>query len=298
MTTLRPYAGIRDLPTVIELLIECQIAGYVDMEFRSIELRMFLNDPVLDTQRRTLLIEDNATLLAFGVLWGGRFLGTLVKPTARGTQEPRLVAWATEQASAQGLERVGALCRDDDTFGVNLLRGMGFTTLDTELRMSRRLAVPLPEPLLPAGFSIRLLDPARELDDWLALYATTIGAREHILRKWRAYRADPDYRRDLDLVAVDADGRLAGACTCTIAREEMERLPLKEGRTEPIMVRADCQGHGLGTPLIISGLHALCERGMDVASLTTESDNPRAHKLYQSLGFRTRFHALWMERAI
>ena len=53
-------------------------------------------------------------------------------------------------------------------------------------------------------------------------------------------------------------------------------------------------GQGLGTALVLSGLHALRRYGVNRAALTTEADNSRAHKLYQALGYRTQYHGLWM----
>lgn len=297
MTTLRPYAGPDDLPALLDLLIECQAGGYVDMEFRSIELRIWLKNNVHRLSDWTILVEGERTILGFGLLYNGRTLGMLVAPSARGQLERRLVEWAAGQVHAQGLNRLGVLCRDDDARGLSLLRGLGFETVEAELRMVRVLDRPLPEPLVPKGISIRPLATSDELDDWLALYAATIGDRPHILDKWRAYRADTDYVNALDLVAVDAAGQLAGVCTCTVARLEVQCLPIPEGRTEPIMVRADCRRLGLGTALVLSGLHALRRYGLHSAALTTEAGNLRAHKLYEAHGYRTRYHGLWMERS-
>ena len=294
--TLRPCAGPVDLPAILDLLIECEAAGYVDMELRSIELRIWLANNAHHLSSWTAIAEVGSKTLGFGLLWGGHTLGLLVHPSARRQLEPRLIDWAAGRAHAQGIDRLGALCRDDDTVGLEVLRSLGFATVETELRMTRELDTPIPEPSVPDGFNIRPLALPHELDEWLALYAATIGDRPHILSKWRAYRADSDYDNALDLVAVDSAGRLAGACTCTVASLETNRLPALEGRTEPVMVRADCQGRGLGTALVVSGLHALRHCGLRTAALTTEADNQRAHKLYAALGYRTRYRALWMDR--
>jgi mycothiol synthase len=296
VTTLRPYAGPVDLPAILDLLIECEAAGYVDMELRSIELRIWLGNNARQLSNWTAIAEDGGSMLGFGLLWGGHTLGLLVHPSARRRLESRLIDWAAGQVRTQGLNRLGALCRDDDPVGLEVLRSLGFATVETELRMTRDLDAPLPEPTVPDGFSIRRLALPHELDEWLALYAATIGDRPHILGKWRAYRADIDYDNALDLVAVDSAGRLAGACTCTLASLEAQRLPVREGRTEPIMVRADCQGRGLGTSLVVTGLRALRQRGLRAAALTTEADNHRAHKLYAALGYHTSYQAVWMDR--
>jgi hypothetical protein len=93
----RPYAGEGDLRSVIELLSACQRAGYVDMEFRSIELRLALRDPTFDRERFIALFErPRGNLLAFAILWRGRFLGMLVHPQARGRLEDEVIRWAVK----------------------------------------------------------------------------------------------------------------------------------------------------------------------------------------------------------
>jgi ribosomal protein S18 acetylase RimI-like enzyme len=277
----RACGGASDLPRVVELLLECAAAGYVDMELRSIELRTLLRSPQLD-RRRTLLIEDDTgSLLAFAILWQGRYLGMLVHPRARGALETRVIGWAAtrmrELAGPTPAPDLWALCRSDDELLRRVYQRGGFELVDTELQ-------------------IRPLDPQRDLDEWLALYAGALGNRPAPLEKWRAYRDDPDYDRELDLVAIGPDGGIAAMCTCTIALAEARRLPVREGRTEPVAVRATDRGLGLGRAIVLAGLHLLRDRGMDVARLTTEPDSEVAHRLYASLGYRHIYEAHWYAR--
>lgn len=300
---LRSYAGDADLARVIDLLLACRRAGYVDMELRSIELRILLRSGYFPVERWTLIVEDEAgEWLAFAMLWQGTHLAMLVHPSVRGRVEGEVLGWAAETVRRDGGAELWALCRDDDRFGCELLEEQGFAVGDTELRMGRSLDLPVPDPIVPQGFRIRGLNPDRELDDWLAMYAETIGEREHALRKWRAIRAEPDYEPGLDLVAVAPDGGLAGACTCIIARVEAEHDRrndrLSVGRTEPIMVRASYRRRGIGSALVLTGLRLLQVRGMDLAMLTTEPDNIAAHRIYESLGYRTLYSARFYRKAL
>jgi ribosomal protein S18 acetylase RimI-like enzyme len=298
----RASRGLADLPRIVDLLLVCASAGYVDMELRSIELRTMLSHPRFDP-RRTLLIEDGTgDLLAFAVLWQGQYLGMLVHPRARGVLEERVVGWAAarvlELAGSAPAPALWALCRSDDDLLRAVYQRGGFEMADTELRLERLLDQPISKPVIPAGFEIRPLDPDRELDEWCALYAGALGDRPAPLEKWRAYRQDADYDHDLDLVAVGPDGSLAAMCTCTIAQAEAHHLQVREGRTEPIAVRAADRGIGLGRAIVLAGLHALRERGMDVARLTTEPDSQVAHHLYASLGYRHIYDAHWYAREV
>lgn len=300
---LRPYAGETDLARVIDLLLECRRAGYVDMELRSIELRMLLRSGHFPVERWTLVVGAPAgEWLAFAMLWRGTHLALLVHPSARGQVEREILGWAAETVREAGGAELWALCRDDDRLGCELLEAQGFTVGDTELRMGRSLDVPAPDPIVPQGFRIRGLDPDRELDDWLRMYAETIGEREHMLRKWRAIRAEPDYEAGLDLVAVAPGGELAGACTCIIARAEAEHDRRHDrmtvGRTEPVMVRAPYRRRGLGSALVTTGLRLLQVRGADVAMLTTEPDNAVAQRIYESLGYRTLYSARFYRKSL
>jgi mycothiol synthase len=289
----RPYAGRRDLPRVLDLLADCEASGLVDMELRSIELRLALENPSLDRARHTLLLAaPDGDLLGFGILWQGHYLGLLVHPRERGRLEERMLAWALDET---GDERLWILCRSDDAVMRAFYERRGFVVADEELRMARDLDRPIPEPAVPAGFTVQPLADD-EIEAWLALYADAFGPRETALRKWRAYRADPDYDRSLDLVAVDRRGELAALGTCTVASLEAARSERPEGRTEPIAVRERDRGRGLGRAMVLSGLRLLRARGMAVAALTTEVDNAGAHRLYRTLSYREIYRARWYAR--
>ena len=300
----RPYSGTSDLSKIFDLLLACQTGGYVDTEFRSIELRIMFGNPSFDAGRLALLLEgDSDMLAAFAVLWQGRYLGMLVRPDQRGRLEDEIIGWATAQVRDTELPggdrpRLAALCRDDDALSRDLYERHGFSLAEVEPRFRRDLSEPLPEPEFPAGFSLRSLDPTRELDDWLAFYRDTLGDRPSILQRWRRARDDADYDPSLDLVAVDRYGKLAAMCYCSIPSFETLRSPVKEGRTEPIAVAAPYRRRGLGRAIVLSGLHLLRSRGMDRVLLTTDAENVPAQRLYESLGYRRLYQACWYAKDV
>lgn len=287
-----------NLPRILDLLLTCEAAGHVDMELHSTGLRLTLTNPAFDVGRYTLPIEEDGRLLGFGVLWRGRVLGMLVHPAARGRLEERMLDWALATVRADGVETLIALCRSDDALTREVYERRGFRLREEELRMGRPLEAPIPSPSLPDGFTLRALDVAHELDAWLGLYADAFGPRESQLRTWRAIRDDPDYDNALDLVIADRDGRLSAACTCSIAAAELAVIRPREGRTEPVMVREDCRGIGLGRAVVVAGLAALRARDIELATLTTEADNAIAHRLYESLGYRLLYTGCWHERVV
>jgi ribosomal protein S18 acetylase RimI-like enzyme len=106
---------------------------------------------------------------------------------------------------------------------------------------------------------------------------------------------DPEYRPDLDLVAVAPDGTLAGFCLCSIGREENARLGRDEGWVDTLGTHPAYRKLGLGRALLLTGLRRLRASGIAVAVLGTGQGNP-AVALYESAGFRVAYHVLWYRR--
>jgi len=94
----------------------------------------------------------------------------------------------------------------------------------------------------------------------------------------------PAYQPELDLVLVDADEQLAGFCIGWFAPQGQDKQP--SGQIEPMGIRADVRGRGLGKALLIECLYRLGNRG--AKSLFVEADNYRdaAFNHYQAVGFQ------------
>jgi mycothiol synthase len=139
------------------------------------------------------------------------------------------------------------------------------------------------ERALPAGFAIRPLGGASEAAAYVALHRATFGS-ENMTIGWRERTLQhPAYRPELDLVLIDAENQLAGFCIGWLAAHGPGGTPA--GQIEPMGVRADLQGQGLGQALLNNCLARLLAAG--ARSLFVETDNYRnaAFKLYQSAGF-------------
>jgi mycothiol synthase len=290
----RPFSDA-GFSRLFDLLTVCSLAGYVDMELLSTNLRLTLTNPDFD-RCNTLLLESDDRLEAFALLWQGRYLGMLARPTQRGRLEGRVLSWAERQIAVSGVQHpLVILCRDDDEVLCGFCEERGYDTFEEELRMGRSLETPLPEFAPPAGIVIRPRRGDAELDAWLALYTESFGPRPAKLRHWRAMRDDPDYQPSLDLVAVASDGRLAGICFCSIAAVEAASADVVEGRTEPVAVARDFQRRGLARALISTGLATLREHGAQFVALTTEIENINAHRLYEELGYCELYRARWYQ---
>lgn len=100
------------------------------------------------------------------------------------------------------------------------------------------------------------------------------------LRQWYASR--PDQSDRLDLAIVD---RASGAVVGEIVLNEVDL----EERTANlrILIGQQWQDHGLGTEAVrLLTAYAITEAGLDEVTLVVLATNPRAHRVYEKVGYR------------
>jgi ribosomal protein S18 acetylase RimI-like enzyme len=147
----------------------------------------------------------------------------------------------------------------------------------------QREALSPPAPAPPEGFRIRPLAGDAEVDAYVSLHRAVFQS-ESMTPEWRRRTLrHPGYRPQLDLALVDGDDRLAGFCIGWFAPRGPHGAPA--GQIEPMGVRTDLRGRGLGASLLAACLARLA--GAGAASIFVETDNFRdaAFQLYTSLGF-------------
>jgi ribosomal protein S18 acetylase RimI-like enzyme len=153
----------------------------------------------------------------------------------------------------------------------------------TKVLLRRKLTL-LPQPKqLAEGFHIRPLNGVTEVDAYVALHRLVFES-ESMTSSWRQRTlVHPQYMPQLDLVLVDNDNRLAGFCIGWFSSFGPERQP--SGQIEPMGIRADVRGKGLGTSLLLECLARLSSLG--ATSVFVEADNYRdaAFNLYTTAGF-------------
>jgi ribosomal protein S18 acetylase RimI-like enzyme len=140
-----------------------------------------------------------------------------------------------------------------------------------------------PPTQLPAGFTIRPLGGAAEVGAYVALHRAAFGS-DSMTEPWRERTlAAPEYRPELDLVAVAPDARLAGFAVCWFADVGLDGR--RSGQFEPVGVHPDFQGQGLGRALMAEGLRRLRAAGAEAVSVETDHQRGAALRLYTSVGF-------------
>jgi len=152
-----------------------------------------------------------------------------------------------------------------------------------EIQHRRSLESPLPEvPIIP-GYTIRALGDGLELLE--RCYASGLGFHGDDTQFARKNRDHPEwyhgiqsaplYRRDLDIVAVAADGSIAAFCTAWF--DDVTRT----GDLEPVATVPAHRKRGLGKAVCLEAMHRLQRMGCKIAFVTGYSE--RANALYFSL---------------
>ncbi len=169
---------------------------------------------------------------------------------------------------------------------------------DEVLHLARALDEPIPQPVLPPGYTIRALDGEVEAPDWVALHQAAFGTLNMTLEHKLAMMGLPDYDPALDLVALAPDGALAAYVVCSLNREEKRQGGRVVGYTDPVGTHPDHQRKGLCRALLLRGLALLEQRGAAEARLGTGSWNEAMRRAAESAGFRVADRSLLYEKVL
>lgn len=288
----RPYAGAADLQAMIGLTAARPAESVADYP-SIVDLQELFGTPGLGLQAR-LWEAAEGRLAGFAFLTstsGGLNMEIAAQATSSdlGTQ---MIIWAEahfretyEGPEGSRILRVG--CRDDDSERIALLERHGFAPVSWHtVTMVRPLDEPVPAPRLPEGFTIRHLAGPQEVDQVVALHRAAFGTTNMTVEQRLAMIHTPEYDQELDLVAVAPDGSLAAYLMCHFSRQENALTGCSEGYTDPVATHPAFQRQGLARALLLTGLRLLKDRGLELAKLSTGSDNISMQETAHSAGFQ------------
>ena len=204
--------------------------------------------------------------------------------------EEEIIALAEERLAAtgkSGRRKVWLWTGSKDEMRQGILTHRGFQRVDEpheqEVMHRRLLDEPLPDAPVVPGYTVRALGDGLELLE--RCYASGLGFHDDDIATARDNRDHPEwyhriqsaplYRRDLDLVAVAADGSIASFCT--IWFDDVSRTAC----FEPVATVPAHRRRGLGKAVMIEGLHRLKRLGAKVAFVSGYSE--AANALYFSV---------------
>ncbi|MFF3399176.1 mycothiol synthase [Streptomyces sp. NPDC002659] len=206
----------------------------------------------------------------------------VVHPGHRGRGHGRALGSALLGASGKRL-RVWA--HGGKSAARHLAQVLGLT-LFRELRQLRRPLGPLdiPEPVFPAGVTVRTFVPGQDDAAWLALNAAAFA---HHPEQGSLTQRDLDDRKaepwfdPKGFFLAERGGELIGFHWTKVHAEE------HLGEVYVVGIRPDAQGGGLGKALTAIGLRHLAAQGLPTAMLYVDADNAAALTVYERLGFTT-----------
>ncbi|MFJ3867140.1 mycothiol synthase [Streptomyces nigra] len=206
----------------------------------------------------------------------------VVHPSHRGHGHGRALGTALLAASGKRL-RVWA--HGGHSAARHLAQVLGLT-LFRELRQMRLplTGVDLPDPVFPAGVTVRTFVPGQDDAAWLAVNAAAFA---HHPEQGSLTQRDLDDRMaepwfdPAGFFLAEREGELVGFHWTKVHAEE--RL----GEVYVLGVRPGVQGGGLGKALTTVGLRYLAAQELPTAMLYVDADNKAAVSVYERLGFTT-----------
>lgn len=294
-----PLTADETVPAMIGLLLAVRPAERVAGYPSPVDLRELL--ALEQVQKNTRLWHDGeGRLIGFALVDHYHNLLFEFEPQHLTPEiESEIIAWGSAciqramQAQGETLT-LDASCHADDAARLAFLERCGFVQQEERsLHMVCPLDQPLPAPQIPEGFTVRHVTGEEEVEALVALHRAAFGTENMTVEERLAMMHAPEYDAALDLVAVSADGRLAAYCMCSISEEENARTGRNESYTDPVATHPDFQRRGLARALLLTGLHALQQRGVENAVLGTSSENAAMQRTAEAVGFRVQSTTLW-----
>lgn len=291
-----------DLPALVRLINEADRvdgAGFATTE-AALEHRLVM--PNCAPRDAVYLAEQDGTLIGWAMTWV-RHEESLDRITASGIVHPgyrrRGIGTALMrrvQEAGQGLRGVKPAFLE--MFVRERVNGAAELALSLDMQPVRYFFYMechdlqhLPAPLLPAGLRLRSYVPDQDGEPFVAAYNDGFsdhwGYAQHTLDDERHRVSAPGFRAEDNLVATDADGRIAGLCIVLVPLMDEDALRRNPPLIDDLAVTHAQRRRGLGRALLLASMRRIRDLGFPAAALAVDADNPnKALCLYKSVGFQ------------
>lgn len=293
------YQGLRDQERMLAL-----VRAHPQDNFHIIDLPYRFSSWAFDNPANVGLWEDDqGELLAWAVLqtpfWA---IDYAYHPAAPATMDAQILAWADQRAQANLGSTFGRPMWfinvfDWQTTRQQELAAQGFFSVAdwsenswTKVLLHHQRDHVLPTEALPTGYKLRPLAGVQEAAAYVTLHRAVFES-ESMTTTWRERTLQhPAYQPELDLVIEDPAGQLAAFCIGWFSPGGIDGQP--SGQIEPMGVRADLRGLGLGRIILGETVRRLYAKGADHVVVETDNYRDAAFALYESVGFRIRENVL------
>jgi mycothiol synthase len=205
----------------------------------------------------------------------------------------RLLQWCSDRVIERAASEVPAemtlyvqqVISETNTGARALMATAGFAPVRYFYTMRRDLAVPLAEPTLPPGITLRPFVPARDaravFDTVVDTFSDHWGMGGLNYERWsHSLLADQHFDPTLWLIALDGD-EIAAICLNFPWGDDLPDL----GWIGTLGVRKPWRKCGLGTALLNFSFYQFQQRGWTRAGLSVDAENEtRAVALYERVG--------------
>jgi len=295
--TLQPFSGTEDLQRMQSALAQwiqiqghntgyCHVGDVPHRLYNGMRGRYPLDKLV------ELAFDESGALIGF--LFGQPFhnaFDLFIHPAHRGGSTEQALL---ERVYRQTREAMNAIEREEtpvmgdvdegDTDRAAALTALGFEAGENYLNLTERLlAEPIPEPILPEGFTIRPAAGEHEAGRLAEVHNNSFTSswtpeiyRDEVMRK-------PGYDAHREIVVVAPDGRFAAFCIYWL--DPINRI----GLFEPVGTHREFQRKGLARAMMNSTMRRMREENMTRAMVGHMTNNPASTNLYASLGFQTKY---------
>lgn len=294
--TSRLYEGEKDFQIILDLLTRIRPAARVN----DIPTKVDIEENLASKEIRatTKLWFDGNQPIGWAYVDSGNNLRWEVEKQFEDSVGAEMVTWGEactrsgKTLTAGETSTLDTSCREEHHERLEFIRQHGFRQTDVvSVGMKRPLAEAIPEPELPAGFSIRPIKGTEEAEAVAATHRAAFGTDYMTTENRLAIMGTSEYDSSLDLMVIAPDDSIAAYCTCSVN-------PSGEGYTDPVATHPRFQRLGLAKAMLLKGMQLLKERGMESANLGTSGSNIAMQKTAESVGFRMEHKTLWFEKEV
>jgi mycothiol synthase len=212
--------------------------------------------------------------------------------------EEEIIQWIEDHSAAQkaepGGQRLSVVALEGNPAREEALRRHGFERGEVYgiLRL-RDVDAPIPGYRVPDGFEVRSVCPEKDFDEIARGVRAVFGHGEWFTREVLEETSRLSfYHEDLDLVAVDPDGKIASFCTFRLDP------PSGIAELEPMGTLPEYRGQGIARALLCEGFRRLVRYDPTLLYIGGAADNPAANRLYELTGFTERYDYIYWNKMV